>query len=385
MTECLTRFLRILVVSGFGSGLSLMGQSPELRRDPVPAAGSPPLSVNVNADILLLKNGDTLRGRFVERRDDGTVVFESPVLGRLELPKGAAQVLGSGFTTPGEKNPVGEMEMGMVYVEIEKEEGGEIQGPSAGVKQLPSKPRNEPEEKKEKPRFKETDIPGLRWVKYPSIWNGRLRFGLDSVSGNNDRFRMNLENTIRIQREKDTWGIFLRYEYETRDDGRRQIRDRYSARLRWDYELSDNTFFQAETSYQVDKVKRINHEARQTLGYGWKVSKPKKYEFQLVPGFSAAYLDQDRSKVEDWTLLLRLFQAYNYEINKYYSINQSFEGVMNPKDFSEYDLTFRVGLLGSLTQQLALELDYEYEWDTRVGPGISERDSRIGANVIYRY
>lgn len=338
------------------------------------------ITASVNADILLLKNGDTLRGRFIENWPDGTIVFESSVLGVLEIEKGEAQVLGSGFTTPGEKDPLAEIDMGMVYVEIEKEEGGAVSAPGPEELEEESEAEQPPESD-----FKQTDIPGLRWVKYPKSWNGRLRAGLDNVSGNNERFRFNFENTIRIQREKDTWGVFLRYEYETRDESRRKIRDRYSGRLRWDYNLTQSTFFQAESSYAVDQVKRINHEARGTVGYGWKHKKPERFEIQVVPGFSASYLDQESTMEEEWTLLLRLFQAFNYTINKNYSINQSFEGVIAPDDFASYDMTLRVGLLGSITQQLAMELDYEYELDTRVGPDVEERDSTIRANVIYRY
>lgn len=327
---------------------------------------------------LILINGDALKGRHLGTRDDGTIIFESPVLGRIEVSGERARIVNGDLGTGGEPSAKAVVNLGAATVAAESAEESDV----GEIGEDPSE-----EQEPVKPKYKPLDIPLLNWVKYPEIWKGRLRFGLDYQEGERDKFNVNIENAIRIPREHDVFLLNMRYEYEEQGIDNRVRRDRYKGRFRYDYNFGEHRFFNAETDYQVDQIRLINHELRQSLGYGFKWQKAEKYEFQVVPSVTGSFTDQENpaEDFDEFTLFGRLFQAFNYKLTENYSVNQSFEGFVSPLDIDQFDMNFRLGLLGSLTAQLALELDYEFDYDNRVADEIAREDSRLRANLIYKY
>lgn len=312
--------------------------------------------------VLLFDNGDRLHGQYLGTDADGYLEFASPLLGILRVPSDQAS--------------------------IEQIVPAQPETPDVTPDAPDAEARDDTpfEEEEPKPKWEKPDIPGLTWIRYPSNWTGRLRFSVDILRRTDSNYRFNLDNLINIRRERDRFQIQGRYEYETVRPAGRTLRDRYEGRLRYDHDVSENNFFQSETFYGVDRVKLIEHQVRQSIGYGFLWNGSNNFEFQVVPGLSGSYLDQiTDDEQEVWLVLGRLFQSFKYRFSENYALNQTFEGFFRADDPDNYELNFRVGFVSSLTRKLALEIDYEYEFDNTLATGISRQDTRLRANLIFQY
>ncbi len=343
--------------------------------------------------ILLFENGDRITGELLEEVTPGILRFQSPLLGILEIPEDRAQVVSVMDLQSGNPKTEALVQSYVQFIDIERsaeEDTASLPASGQESRSDPVSPEEEPKnvegEPEEPPFWSKPDVPGLAWIRYPSAWKGRLRFSFISLDGQTSDFSFNFDNTITIPRGRDVFEVRTRYDYASSNDGASKRIDHYDALLRYDHEISENRFFQAETFYGANQIKLINEEFRQTVGYGIIWNGSKRYEFQIVPGISGSNIDQENfENPNDWVVLGRIFQSFNFQFNEDYSLNQTIEGFVEAQDPENYKINFRVGLLGSLTQKLALELDYEYDLDNTLSNQINQEQSRFRANLIYRY
>ena len=338
--------------------------------------------------VLVFSNGDRITGELLENEEDGVLRFRSALLGIIEIPEEQARVVSLMDLQSGNPDSDTLMKGYEQLVDIERNAAEEEGAPPAVDEDDPDPETGAPDsaENEDPPKWSNPDLPGLVWIRYPSSWEGRLRFSFISLEGQTSDFVFNFDNSITIPRDRDVFEIRTRYDYASSDDGASKRIDRYDARLRYDREISKNRFFQTETFYGANQIKRINEEFRQTVGYGILFNGSDRYELQLVPGISGSYIDQENiENPEEWVFLGRVFQSFNFQFSEDYSLNQTIEGFVEPEDPGNYKLNFRIGLLGSLTQKLAVELDYEYDLDNTLSNQIDQEQSRFRANLIYRY
>lgn len=330
-------------------------------------------------NLLIFQNGDQLTGEHLETTAEGIIRFETPYLGVIEVPREQAQVIHYDLNT---RDPKTDELINEKTTEVAIEES--YQDNLMALEESGSEEREDGQA--ESSQWDRTEVPGLFWIRYPRNWEGRLRFSFVSLEGETSDFRFNFDNSLIIPRKFDEFEIQTRYDYETTRDGDLVTRDRYDAQLRYDRDISEHRFFQSVSFYGADQIKLINEEIRQSIGYGILWNGSKKYEVQLVPGISGSFLDQDNSSVDDdWVFLGRIFQSFTYQFSEDYSINQSLEGFVEAENPENYKLNFRVGLIGALTQKLAVELDYEYDLDNTLANQIDEAESRFRANLIFKY
>lgn len=323
--------------------------------------------------FLVFENGDRLTGIHLKTTEEGIIHFQTAYMGVLEIPQEQARLVRKGSLTDDSETREKVTEVAIEESYQDNPEDLEVTG------------EGETEEVAAE-RWDRPDVPGLFWIRYPQSWQGRLRFSFISLEGESSDFRFNFDNVITIPREHDEFEVQTRYDYETSQDGATVTRNRYNAQIRYDRDVSDHRFFQSVTFYGADQIRLINEEIRQTVGYGILWNGSKKYEVQLVPGISGSFLDQEDSTVEnDWLILGRLFQSFSYRFNEDYSFNQSLEGFFEAENPENYKVNFRVGLLGTLTQKLAVELDYEYDLDNTLANQIDRDESRFRANLIFKY
>lgn len=316
--------------------------------------------------VLEFENGDRLQGVFLGRDDSGNIFFSTPYLGELTVAEHGVSLL----LEPGEEHT--------------SDPTQHSREDSLDVPDDP--PTDESGESEETRKWQRTDVPGLTWIRYPANWSGRLRFSFDFLKSARNSNRFNFDNQINIRRESDRFEIQGRYEYEQFEDAIAATRDRYDARLRYDHDVSERNFFQSETIYAVDRVRLIDHQVRQTIGYGFLWNGEESYELQIVPGLAGSYLDQFTPTAEEnWLLLGRLLQSFKYRFSENYALTQSFEGFIRADDPDNYELKFRIGFISSLTRKLAFELDYEYDLDNTVDSPLNRVDTRLRANIVLQY
>lgn len=296
---------------------------------------------SVSADTWILANGDRLSGRLITE-SDATVEIEHPQLGRLVLERGKLRPAPAG---------------------------------SAAVAAQPAPPA----------------VPRTRWKR-------QVEFGYVMQEGAKSREEIsaraqvearrganNVRGTARVLRAKSQGLLTL---------------DRTEADLRWRREFNKRLFAQAQTTYASDDVRLIDLSLEQQIGGGYSLLKGERQTMNVGLGVVVQRLA--REGFEDETALLgTFFQDYAFALSERLRVAQEASvfvtddtglaarggrstGSGAPAD-GNYRVKFNTALQGKMTEQVSLNLRYDYDYDRSLPNPDLRADSRLTTSLGYAW
>lgn len=310
---------------------------------------------------LHLKNGDRLTGVLVAR-ENGVIVFRSPVLGEVRVPESQAAIV-EAPETPVES----------------------LAGIPPSAASIPKPTTSADASRPVKPAF--------------PPWRGKVEFGFLQQTGRKDTLQVSLRGDAEKIAGENTYRVEARALYG--EQYKETTSDRYDGQFRWRHELSPRTFSQVQSSYTRDQVKLIDHNIEENVGLGYKFIQKPRHTVNAGFGVTAQY--RDAAGVESGiTYLGEFFQDYTYKLTGRLSILQDSSISYSPDERSRYAtvgsssvriddgatnyrLRFNSALQGKMTDRISLNLRFEYEFDNAILDPKAKVDQRITSSIGYGF
>lgn len=327
-------------------------------------------------DELRFPNGDRISGKVVSQ-EGGKIRFVSETLGELEVPAAGVEVALDIPDTPVEA----------------------LAGlPPAKEKPVQAPPQTPPPEQPAQVRPPPPPaVTPAALAKDASRWKGRIEAGFVQHSGRNDR----VDLSLRADAERKVGRNQLRFEGRVlyAQSAGTQTNDRRDGQFRWRYDITDRMFTQAQTSAYTDEVKRVDVNAEQNFGLGYKLFQHERHVLNVGAGLTAQYRESPLSS-DGWAYLIEAFQDYTWRINGRITISQNASAFYSPPELGSrniassaandgslgnYRLRFNSTLQGKVTDQISMNLRYEFEHDATIANPALRDDQRISSSIGYAF
>jgi Protein of unknown function, DUF481 len=312
------------------------------------------------ADVLRLKNGDTLTGKIL-RQEGGKVTLKGDLYGEITvnesdvasfkvgdglsaadleasttaaIPVTAAAPAGAagGSTTSTFSGQAGDPNKAMWNRTITM--GGSYVGPTYQQGQIPNTP--------------------------PGTTGAALRLPGRTIG-------IQASASFVRTTQRDAHSLDLSYNYSDYEPNGKQV-DNYSGAFAWNHKLSERTYTSSRTSYSVDTIKNIDYSIVQLLGYGFKVVDSPQNKFDLVPGLVVQKEKKGNAFDGDIMVGGGLLQTFVHFFNPYASFEQR---VLARQAFEEselYVVDAYVGFKGMLSPRMGITVGVSYLYDNSLGP-----------------
>lgn len=237
--------LRIALAAHALSALSLSRVSSPMRGAVPVLAAFALLVPAARADVVVLSNGDTLRGE-VTARDEQTVTLSHPDLGELELPadRVASVTVGEGEAAA-QAEASGEAADG-----AEEEAAGQAE--ASGEASLAAEPEK----------------PGLFGTSFLAGWNREFELGVTGEAGVKDSLDVMARVNADYEDRRHRWLFDAEYYYATEEG--EATDSEFSTKLRHDWLMPDDPWFYfGEGSYAFDDFEEWEHRLRAGGGAGY--------------------------------------------------------------------------------------------------------------------
>jgi putative salt-induced outer membrane protein YdiY len=315
------------------------------------------------ADTLRLANGDVLHGHLLDH-SHGEIRFLSPALGTLVLADSNASV------------------------ELEADHGATHNSTSTPLSQTTLvKPK------------KQDAVTAQAVSAKPPHWDSKIESGLIWQSGRRDSTDLNLRGETSYKTATNDIRLQGRYLYSRSSVV--TLTDRTDAGLRWRRELDSTWFAQTNTSYLSDRVKGIDHNTEENLGFGYRLIKSPRASASVGSGVTLQYRDAPNIDT-GFSLLGELFQDFALKINKRLELGEEASALYSPSGRSLRTLAnnqivfidtnapnYRYGanafLRGKLTDGFSLNLRYEFDFDSSVARPTQQTDERVTTSLGYSF
>lgn len=200
----------VLALALWSGGITLKAAAAEGTQ----AGTAAPANEAVELDELVYKDGDRVRGRFVERTGD-TLVFRSVRFGLLHVPVVEAELILAKAPEP------------VIVAEVKKDEKAE---------------KAEAETEMEVERWPFTPVQFARLLKSMfGSWHGRLSVGAEVLQDSADHDSVTVDAKLQRKWEKDEVQLNVRYDYASVNE--KASTDMVKGYASWRHELPRRIFF----------------------------------------------------------------------------------------------------------------------------------------------
>ena len=309
------------------------------------------------ADRIVTKRGETFQGTIVEQTSDA-VVFDSLAAGRVTIPRLEIDVLERTATA--------------------------VSATPASEPSAPSATSANPQSPDElAPAFEVDEAKYLAQAGRPAArlnplkgWKSQLNLGYSAYRGQGSDDR--LEIRFRAEKQADKKEHLIESTYDsastvTEDDVTQRTDQRFTAQYQFRRYLNEGFFAQSNTSYYQDVIQEILHEGTQTLGLGhrWR---GRSWTFSLTPSIGVRV----RDVAGEWTSLAvgGLLEDFEWRLTRTLTLRQSLEYLVAPDNFTDSSRRSWIELNQKLSAVWALNLRYEYTFDSVVGIGTPREQQR---------
>lgn len=314
----------------------------------------------VRAEVWTLANGDKLTGELVGE-DEVSIELQHPQLGRLKLPRA------------------------MFQAENRKAAAVDPEEPLLA---------DHPDSDADEDDGKETDKAHSTAVK-PKVptWKRQVELGYSQQSGAKEKQDLSVRVQVDGKNGANTYRGTARLLQAHSDED--TVTDRSEASFRWRHDINKRLFTQALTTYSEDNVRKIDLSLEQQFGGGYKILDSSRHKANIGLGAVIQYLD--RQETDQQTALLgSFFQDYAYQWNKRVKVTQesSFmvsdtgtlnirNGVPDGPTEGSYRLKFNTGVQSKVTQQMSLNVRFEYDYDRSILEQNLRADQRLTTSLGY--
>jgi len=301
-------------------------------------------SLRLSADVVVLKNGDTLSGTVLEESAT-SVVLQSPVLGELILPKGEV----ASVTRKGEDA-------------VEEETAEETVEPA-----------------EHQPGITERVWEEITSTLFPEGFTGEILIAYDYSESSDIQSGTKLGLKGTYEQGKHTLSGDIFYAYTRKKDAGGNVSkptDRYGFNAAYEYDIQEPYFLRASDNFVIDRVKKLDPQNDLNLLAGWRAIDEEKMSLDLAAGPGVRY-QKTSSSSGQWDPLITFNQSAFYQLNSSVRFDELINYSVDPTDTGSYSLLFEVAAAIRLTNFAEPKIIYRNSYDSTVGAGGIKREQSL--------
>ena len=305
-----------------------------------------------NTHKLELANGEVLVGELMSD-DEAVIVFRSQTWGELRVPKGGTHltVIAAASAEPASQAPG--------WVKVQPAASSVSATPSSG------------------PVAVKSAQPEVKWKKsLEAGYNYQSRGSLVSTTSTYVR--------AELSRTTPTGLVSLdgRYLYGEQNSARNT--DKLDLNFKLREQFRGRLDIRNDLSYGYDYLKELSHEFQDVLGVTYTVFKTPRIYYMIGPGFAVQYAEP---KLGDSGVkyLGDIFHEFFWKIIDRVTFKNTASYLFSPEDIQDYRLRVNSVLSGQITENVSVNLRYEYEFEAIRPVADGRSDHRIFTTLGYTF
>lgn len=319
-------------------------------------------SIQAATSIVALDSGEQLIGEVLPESTEELLVFNSAVLGEIQLPR--KRVLSIQPKAPVVSSKPTAVASKPVAVEPVLDEEAIV----------------------EERRIIDT----LQSFKAPDDWSGNLRFGINLSRGDRKWAESYAKGKLEIDPKKSSsfyrfTGSYTYRQTERANGTEYKSTDKYDAEFIYRRTFWDDWFLQNALGYRADQIKGIDREAQETVGIGYRYKPSDSFDILFGGGGGVEEFDADFEDTRSGlNPLANVFQEATWRPLKRTTLVQKFNYYWNPENSEQFNYVFTAAVRIRLTDLLGFEFSYNKSFDNDVGNGNAQDDTQWrNALVVY--
>lgn len=335
------------------------------------------------ADILILANGDRLKGTLVQNVDN-IITFKSDILGEIIVPTTKAQV--EIELTPEQKEAQAKAAEEKRLAEAKAAE----EKKAAEAAEEAAKPRTKKRRTPPKPPPSYVDLrtlsrdPSKGNTASDTGWYNQIKFGFVSNTGRNDKFDLVIDSENSRKTPKVDLRFTNSYMYSEAEGVKSTNWFKSNLRLRRTIS-TERLFAQSNTRYERNTLSNIACDAEQGLGLGYNVLRRKTVNIAIGSDIAERYrlfVNETATDVRRMTTVGDVFQDMTLTLNHRFTLKQDAFFLMALDDADDYRLTFSTTLSGKITNFLDISTTVRIEYDHSLASK-QRYDQRVSTSLGY--
>ncbi|MBC2604159.1 DUF481 domain-containing protein [Puniceicoccus vermicola] len=304
----------------------------------------------LQGDVVTLKNGDSISGKVLEESAT-EVVLDSPILGKVTLPKEQVQKV--------QKDAEEETKETVEKTEEAEEVPGADIEPGMSVSE----------------RYWEAFTSAI----FPKGFTGEfvLGYNYSESSDIQSGIQLGLKGKYVNGKHSVTGDVFYAYTRKKDADGNvTKPTDKHGLNAAYEYDIQDPFFFRASEKYLVDRVKKLEPQNDINALLGWRALDQEKLSLDFAVGPGARYQKTPNTSGE-WDPLVTFLQSSFYQFNQSMRFDEKIDYSVDPSDTGSYSLLFEVSASVRLTSFAEPKIIYRNSYDSTVGAGGIKREQSL--------
>lgn len=325
----------------------------------------------VLADQIELSNGDTLAGKIVSMTD-GTLLFNSPVLGALTIPMTKIKRFGSD---------------GAIKLQLVNGDMLEMVVSSAteGVVELTL-----PEKSEQLQRVSVDQIASInRVLAKPVKWQRKLFAGANLQTGNTEAQDVDIDIKATRETKRDHLIVDIRYEEDRREDGisgRLTTSKRYYALGgHYNYFTSERVYVYGDARAEREPTANLEQLIKVGAGGGYRWVETTAARVEVESGLSWVSEDFINNSVDEQYTALRLATRLAHVLTSDIDFFNDTEWLLSLDNKEDQLFSMDTGLAYRVNGHLSLETKLHYDWDKSPSVGNDEDDFRYVFGVSWGF
>jgi len=305
----------------------------------------------LHASVVKLTNGDRVSGDIISR-DEEKLTINSPVFGVLELPLSEVSVEIVDAPAPDEQEQPAQTPPSVSTQPTFIDSHGVLHSVTAGF---------------------------LDRINILRNWKSNMDIGLSLLTGQTNTRSTNLSFDSEREWTHDSARLEVEQEYEiTETDGTNTVtRNRFKATARLRHDLDKTVFLQSDSQYFFAKIKGIDHDVRQSMGIGWRLSQTDKLNINLTPSVTAQY-QMIKSEGQDISCAPTIYEEVTYNWTSSVNLRQEASALFPVTgDSREPSYHLATTLQNKFTDNLSMNLEYLFDYD-----GSVDSDTEAGQHSV---
>lgn len=212
-------------------------------------------------------------------------------------------------------------------------------------------------------------------------WKKSLEVGVTSQTGRKESSDYSFRYSMSRKKKKDQFKFSGNYYYSETD--LKTTTDKNNASFRWRHDFAPGVFYQTDSAYSFDQIKKIDYDLEQKLGLGYRLIERDRTKLSTGMGATARKRKSLDGVVESG-MLVNAFQDWEHQLHKKVSINQDLKVATQTQDADLYEIDFRAGISSEITETLNFTLRFELEYDNSLKEEL-KRDQRLIGLIGYDF
>lgn len=225
-------------------------------------------------------------------------------------------------------------------------------------------------------------IAATQGPKPPPTWQRIIEFGFGYQSSAVSRSDSYLRAEVAKVKPNYSYRLYGKYIYGKQDDVKSvdRVESGFAAR----HDLEGRWKFRNDITYQNDRLQKLDAEVIGTAGFNYVLFNRPKFKFNAGPGVGVRYREPELGHT-GYTSSVDFSEELSWQLTPRISLSQNGSFLTDPNHTQNYRLSSTAVASGKLTDQVSVNIRYEYLFDHARAVLLERIDQRVFTTLGYTF